>query len=104
MTNTYKATSTAAVAAFDDGVFERDFTPAEEQDWLNSGLLELVPRRYKVLSNNFAAGEQNSEIEAAYPVEIEQALIAGGHIERVAAGKGGSNKKTAPAAEEKKED
>lgn len=83
MTNTYKATSPAAVAAFAAGVFERDFTPTEEQDWLNSGLLELVPRKYKVLSNNFSAGAQNSEIDAAYPVEIEQALIQGGHIQRV---------------------
>jgi hypothetical protein len=65
MTNTYKATSPAAVAAFEDGVFERDFTPTEEQDVLNSGLLELVPRKYRVLSNNFAAGAQDSEIEAA---------------------------------------
>jgi hypothetical protein len=83
MTNTYRALTPAAVAAYADGVFERDFTPSEEQDVLKSGLLELVPRRYRVLSNNFAAGKQESEIEAAYPVEIEQALIQGGHIERV---------------------
>ena len=83
MTNTYRALTPAAVAAYDDGVFERDFTPADEQDVLNSGLLALVPRKYKVLSNNFAAADQGSEIEAAYPVEIEQALIQGGHLERV---------------------
>jgi len=83
MTNTYKALSPAAVAAFEDGVFERDFTPAEEQDWLDSGLLELVPRKYKVLSNNFAAAGQGEEIEAAYLVEIEQAHLQGGHLERV---------------------
>ena len=101
--NTYRALTPAAVAAFEDGVFDRDFTPTEERDWLDSGLLELVPRSYRVLSNNFAAGEQGSEVEAAYPVEIEQALIQGGHIERVAA-KGGSTKKTAAAAGDKKED
>lgn len=83
MTNTYKATSPAAVAAFDGGVFERDFTPAEEQDWLSSGLLELVPRKYKVLSNNFEAGKQGDEIEAAYLVEIEHAYLRGGHLERI---------------------
>lgn len=83
MTNTYKALSQAAVAAFDDGVFERDFSPSEEKDWLDSGLLELVPRTYKVLSNNFADGKQGDQIEAAYLVEIEQALIQGGHLERV---------------------
>lgn len=92
--NTYKATSPAAVAAFEDGVFERDFTPTEERDHLNSGLLELVPRTYKVLSNNFSAGQQGDTFEAAYLVEIEQALIQGGHIERV----------DKPATKQKKED
>lgn len=105
MTNTYRALTPAAVAAYDEGVFDRDFTPVEERDALNSGLIELVPRKYRVLSNNFAAGEQDSVIEAAYLVEIEHALIQGGHIERVAASKGGSTKKTAaPAGDEKKED
>lgn len=83
MTNTYRALTPGAVAVYDDGVFERDFTPVEEQDALTSGLIELVPRKYRVLSNNFAAGEQDSEIEASFLVEIEQALIQGGHIERV---------------------
>jgi hypothetical protein len=103
MTNTYRALTPAAVAVYAEGVFERDFTPSEEQDALNSGLIELVPRKYRVLSNNFEAGAQDSEIEAAYPVEIEQALLTGGHIERVPAVKGGSTKKTATAGE-KKED
>jgi uncharacterized lipoprotein YddW (UPF0748 family) len=83
--NTYRALTAAAVAAFEDGVFERDFSPTEERDWLDSGVLELVPRTYRVLSSNFAAGEQGSEIEAAYPVEVEQALLQGGHLERVEA-------------------
>lgn len=81
--NTYKALTPAAEAAFSAGVFERDFTPTEERDHLDSGLLELVPRTYKVLSNNFSAGQQGDTFEAAYLVEIEQALIQGGHIERV---------------------
>jgi hypothetical protein len=107
MSNTYRALSKPAQAVYSDGVFEHDFTPTDEQDALNSGLLELVPRTYKVLSNNFAAGEQGDEIQGAYLVEIEQALISGGHIERVdrPASKGGSTKKTAAAAaDEKKED
>lgn len=83
MTNTYRALTPAAVAAYDEGVFERDFSPADEQDALGSGLIELVPRTYKVLSNNFAAAEQGAEIEAAYPVEIEQAYLSGGHLERI---------------------
>jgi hypothetical protein len=81
--NTYKATSPAAEAAFDTGVFERDFTAVEEKDWLDSGLLELVPRTYKVLSNNYNAAEQGETFEGSFPVEIEQALIQGGHIKRV---------------------
>ena len=81
--NTYEATSPAAVAAFADGVFERDFSPAEEQDWLGSGLLEIVPRTYRVLSNNYEAGKQGALVELALLKEQEQALISGGHIERV---------------------
>jgi len=81
--NTYKALSPAAQAAFEEGVFERDFTPAEEQDWLASGLLELVPRTYRVLSNNYAAAEQGDTFEATFLVGQESALIEGGHIERV---------------------
>jgi hypothetical protein len=92
--NTYKATSPAAVAAFADGVFERDFTATEERDWLASGLLELVPRTYKVLSNNFNAAEQGETFEGSFPVELEAALIQGGHIERV-------DKPAAKAAEKK---
>lgn len=83
MTNTYRALSKAAEAALSEGVFERDFTPTEEKDWLDSGLVELVPRTYRVLSNNYSAGKQGDTFDAAYLVEIEQALIAGGHLERV---------------------
>lgn len=94
MSNTYKALSPAAVAAFADGVFEREFTPSEEKDHLASGLIELVPRTYRALSNNYAAAAQGETFEAAYLVENEAALIQGGHIERV--GK--------PAPKQKKED
>jgi hypothetical protein len=82
MSNTYRALTDAAKAAYEDGVFERDFTATEEKDTLDSGLLELVPRRYKVLSNNYTGGEQGELIEAALLVEIEAALISGGHLER----------------------
>ena len=95
MSNTYKATSPAAVAAFADGVFERDFTASEEKDWLDSGLIELVPRTYRVLSNNYSAAEQGQTFEGALLVEIEAALIQGGHIERV------DKPKAAKAAEKK---
>lgn len=83
MSNTYRALSPAAVAAFADGVFEADFSPAEEGDRLASGLIELVPRQYLVLSNNYAAGKQGDTVDLALLVEQEAALIRGGHIERV---------------------
>jgi hypothetical protein len=83
MTNTYRALSPQAVAAYSDGVFEREFSPSEEQDALNSGLLELVPRKYRVLSNNYAAGKQGDVVELALLKENEAALVFGGHLERV---------------------
>jgi hypothetical protein len=104
MSNTYRALSPAAVAAFADGVFEHDFSVSEEKDWLDSGLLEIAPRTYKVLSNNYER-PQGETFDGAFLKEIEEALIQGGHLERVAAKKGGSTKKTAAAAgDEKKED
>lgn len=83
MSNTYRALSPAAEAAFAEGVFEADFSPAEESDRLASGLLEIVPRAYKVLSNNYTGGEQGEVVDLALLVEQEAALIQGGHIERV---------------------
>jgi len=83
MTNTYRALSQAATAAYSEGVFEGDFTPDEEKDVLASGLLELVPRTYRVLSNNYEAGKADDLVELALLKEHEQALIQGGHLERV---------------------
>lgn len=79
----YRAKTKAAVAAFEDGVFEREFTATEEQDWLASGALELVPRKYRICSHNYEAGKQGDEVELALLVEIESALLGGGHLERV---------------------
>ena len=83
MTNTYRALTPQAEGVYAAGVFEHDFTPEAEQDAINAGLVEIVPRKYKVLSNNFEAGEQGTEIEGAYPVEIEKAYLSGGHLERI---------------------
>lgn len=82
MGNTYRAKSKAAVAAFDEGVFEHEFTATDERDWLGSGALEIVPRKYRVLSTNYER-PQGEEFEAAFLVEIEAALLQGGHLERV---------------------
>lgn len=83
MSNTYRATTPAAVAAYADGVFEHEFTATEERDALDSGLLEIVPRTYLVLSNNYSAAGQGETFEGALLVDNEAALILGGHIERV---------------------
>lgn len=105
MTNTYRALTPAAVAAYDEGVFDLDLSPSQERDLLDAGLVELVPRKYRVLSNNFAAGKQDTVIEAAYLVEIEQAYLNGGHLERIdpPATKGGTKKTAAPAGDEKED-
>ena len=81
--NTYRAVSDRAKALNGEDVFDAEFTPAEEADQLSAGHLEIVPRAYKVLSNNYSAGEQGDFVDLALPVETEAALIAGGHIERV---------------------
>jgi hypothetical protein len=83
MANTYKPTSVVGEHNFGADEFEADFTPAEERDWIDGKHVELVPRRYKVLSDNYTGGAQGELIEAALPVEIEAALVSGGHIERV---------------------
>jgi hypothetical protein len=83
MANTYKPTSDVGEHHFGAEPFEETFTPAEERDWLDGGHIEQVPRTYLVLSDNYSGGEQGSEIQAAFVVEIEAALISGGHLKRV---------------------
>jgi hypothetical protein len=97
MANTYRALTPAAVGVFDEGVFEADYSPSEEKDHLDAGLLELVPRTYKVLSDNYQY-PQGETFEAGLLVENEAALISGGHIERVDKPPA---KKAAKATEEK---
>lgn len=67
---------------FAEGVFEAEFTPSEERDWLDSGHVELEPRRYRVLSENYELPKDNTFV-ATILVEPEAALIAAGHIERI---------------------
>jgi hypothetical protein len=83
MTNTYRAADEYGAAHFGDDVFEADFDVLEERDHLDSGHLEIVPRQYKVLSDNFAGGTKGEPLEAAYPMEVEAALLTGGHLMRV---------------------
>jgi hypothetical protein len=94
MTNTYKALSAVGEHYFGEGVVDLDLTASEEQDALNGGHLEIMPRAYRVLSDNYTAGKQGESIELALLKEHEAALIQGGHIERV-------DDKAAKAAEKK---
>lgn len=80
--NTYRAVSARAKAIHGEDVFEAALSPVEERDQLAGGHLEIVPRAYEVLSNNYSAGKQGDVLDLALPVEIEAALIAGGHIKR----------------------
>ena len=80
--NRYRARTPAAVGAYGDGVLELDLSVDAEANALAAGLLELVPRRYRALSDNFKV-PQNEIFEDTFLVEIEAALIQGGHIERV---------------------
>jgi hypothetical protein len=86
VTNQYRVLVPAVVALYEDGVFERDLSPVEEQDLLDRGWLEIVPRPYRVLSDNYTVDgspvPQGAVVELALPVEVEAALIAGGHLER----------------------
>lgn len=83
MTNTYRSTSEYGRAIFGEDVFDGDFTAAEEKDHLDGGHLEIVPRKYTVLSDNFSGGEKGSEYVAALPKDIETALLQGYHLQRV---------------------
>jgi hypothetical protein len=84
MTNTYRATTKAAEAVYGEGTFERDFNPWEEKTALDSGLIEIVPRVYRVVGDSRVFETATGEtFEAGLPVEAEAALITGGHIRRV---------------------
>lgn len=98
MSNTYKATSVVGEHHYGEGVVDLDLSPDEERDALSGSHLEIVPRRYRVLSDNYTAGEQGAVVELALLKEHESALIQGGHIQRV-------DEPTKPAAkQQKKED
>lgn len=82
MANTYRATSARGEALYGKDTFEGDYSATEESDQLAGGHLEIVPRPYEVLSNNYSAGKQGDVVDLALPVETEAALIQGGHIQR----------------------
>jgi hypothetical protein len=64
--------------------FDKDFTEEDEATNLQSGLIEIVPREYKVIGGSNVHGADPGEVfTAALPMGQEAALVAGGHIERV---------------------
>lgn len=81
MANTYRALSDRAKALHGEDVFSAQLSAVEERDQLEGGHLEIVPRSYRVLSNNFTAAKQGRDVDLALRVEQEAALIQGGHIE-----------------------
>lgn len=82
MSNTYQPSSERAKALHGDDAFEADLSAVEEADAVSSGDLTIVATSHEVLSNNYEAGKQGDIVDLALPVEIEAALIAGGHIKR----------------------
>ena len=94
MTNTYKATSVVGEHYYGNG--ELDLSSDAEKDAISGGHLEIVPRSYRVLSDNYAAGKQGELVELALLKEHEQALIQGGHLVRV-------DKPAAKAAQKKEQ-
>ena len=82
MPNTYRPVSDRAKALYGDDDLDLDLSVTDEADALAGGHLEIAPRPYKVLVNNYAEGEQGETVDLSLPVENEGALIAGGILER----------------------
>jgi F0F1-type ATP synthase epsilon subunit len=83
MENQYKATSEYGKAIFGEDTFDADFTAAEEKDHVDGGHLEIVPRDYEVLSDNFSEGSKGDVYTAALPKEREEWLLGGYHLKRL---------------------
>lgn len=106
MSNTYRSLYPGLInGEHEQGdVFEHEFdSPQDEQANLDSGLIEIVPRKYRVVGpstvHDTAPG---GEFDAAFTMTEEAALLAGGHIARVTEPKPEEPKK-APAKKKKEE-
>lgn len=97
--NTYKVLLPVLLdgeyAQFD--VFEKEFTVDEERSNVESGLLAVEPRRYRVLVDTEVYGVKGSDPDPTFSagmlIEQESALVNGGHIERVDTAKKTTTKK-----------
>jgi hypothetical protein len=64
--------------------FEKDFTADDEATNLASGLLEIVPREYRVISDSTVyETTQGNTFTRPLTIGEEAHLVAAGHIERV---------------------
>ena len=64
--------------------FAKDFSEEEEAANLDSGLLELVECRYRVVGGSHVfETAPGDEFTAAMRIGQEALLVAGGHIERI---------------------
>lgn len=64
--------------------FEKEFSEEDEATNLDSGLLEIVPRDYRVIGGSNVLGANPGEtLTAAIRIGQERLLTEGGHIERV---------------------
>jgi hypothetical protein len=80
-------------------VFEKEFTGDEEAENVSSGLLEIVPSKYRVTGESEVDGTApGEEFESGMTMNREALLMEGGHIERVEEKK----PKPAPKKKEKK--
>jgi hypothetical protein len=82
MPNTYRPTSDRAKALYGSDDVDLDLSATDEADALQGGHLALVPRPFKVLVNNYEAGEQGDVVDLALHVDQESALVSGGILER----------------------
>lgn len=96
MSNTYRALTPMAEAVFAAGEFEHEFSEDDEAAHVKSGLIEIVPRTYKVVGDSDVFEAKTGEtFDAALTVHVEGLLIGGGFIERVEAEKAPAKKAAA---------
>lgn len=77
----YVPLSEWARAIYGPDEFEAEFVATDERDLVLAGHIEVVPTRYVVMSDNFAAAPLDAEYEGALTME-QEAMLAG-HLKRV---------------------
>lgn len=63
--------------------FDREFTETDEADNLAAGLIEIVPREYRVLQGRVYEAVTGETFTAALTIGQESHLVNAGFIERV---------------------